>query len=129
MALLMPCGFAAAAACHPWCICPAQALATLAVSHRALLAQYSSYLANVLDHLEGFSDSQLRQVFATFAAVTAVQPGAGSSSASMGKQAGSRDGVGLCGGRCALNGILQEVQQTQRGCCWRLEAAQLAHNA
>jgi hypothetical protein len=61
-----------------------QALAALAVSHRALLAQYSSYLANVLDHLEGFSDSQLRQVFAMFAALTAVQPSAGSSSSSSG---------------------------------------------
>jgi hypothetical protein len=61
-----------------------QALASLAAAHRPLLAQYSSYLANVLDHLEGFSDSQLHQVFAMFAALTAVQPAAGASSSSSG---------------------------------------------
>jgi hypothetical protein len=39
----------------------------------------------VLDHLEGFSDSQLRQVFAMFAALTAVQPTAGSASSGTGQ--------------------------------------------
>ncbi|KAF6266710.1 Fanconi anaemia protein FancD2 nuclease-domain-containing protein [Scenedesmus sp. NREL 46B-D3] len=67
-----------------------QALANLAVSQRPLLAQYSSYLANVLDHLEGFSNSQLRQVFAMFAALTAVQPAAGSSSSSAAAAGGTR---------------------------------------
>ncbi|WIA09029.1 hypothetical protein OEZ85_008443 [Tetradesmus obliquus] len=65
-----------------------QALSALAAAHRPLLGQYSSYLANVLDHLEGFSDSQLRQVFAMFAALTAVQPAAASSSSSAAAAAG-----------------------------------------
>eukprot|EP00878_Enallax_costatus_P024090 GHUV01025681.1.p1 GENE.GHUV01025681.1~~GHUV01025681.1.p1 ORF type:complete len:600 (+),score=218.23 GHUV01025681.1:550-2349(+) len=61
-----------------------QALSVLARQHRSLLSQYSSYLANILDHLETFTNSQLQQVFSMFAALTAAQPAgaAGGSSSS-----------------------------------------------
>jgi hypothetical protein len=67
-----------------------QALGVLARRHKPLLAQYSSYLANVLDHLDAFTDSQLGQVFSMFAALTAKQPGqqaaAGEGTSSVGEQ-------------------------------------------
>lgn len=47
-----------------------QALLALARGHTALLARFGAFLASILDHLEGFSDSQLRQVFDMFAALT-----------------------------------------------------------
>lgn len=53
-----------------------QALGTLASRHVELLRGYSSYLANILDHLEGFSNTQLQQVFSMFAALTARPPAA-----------------------------------------------------
>lgn len=53
-----------------------QALSTLAAEHCSLLRGYSSYMANILDHLEGFCNAQLQQVFAMFAALTARQPAA-----------------------------------------------------
>lgn len=53
-----------------------QALATLATRHVGLLRGYSSYLANILDHLEGFSNTQLQQVFSMFAYLTARTPAA-----------------------------------------------------
>lgn len=57
---------------HPWtCV---QVLSSLAARHVAVLRQYSGYLGNILDHLEGFSNSQLQQVFAMFAALTAREP-------------------------------------------------------
>jgi hypothetical protein len=76
--------------------CPSclQALSTLASRHVELLWGYSSYLANILDHLEGFSNAQLQQVFSMFAALTARPPatgaqgttGAGASSSAAGMQ-------------------------------------------
>lgn len=58
-----------------WLSC-LQALSTLASRHVGLLHGYSSYLANILDHLEGFSNTQLQQVFSMFAALTARTPAA-----------------------------------------------------
>ncbi|KAG1667402.1 hypothetical protein FOA52_004819 [Chlamydomonas sp. UWO 241] len=52
------------------------ALARLATSAPAMLAQYGSYLTNVLDHLDTFNHSQLRTLFRVFNAL--VSPAAGS---------------------------------------------------
>lgn len=73
-----------------------QALSSLAVSHRLLLSQYSSYLANVLDHLEGFTNRQLQQVFGMFAALTAVQP------AEAGSQAAAAGDAATIGNTCCV---------------------------
>jgi hypothetical protein len=47
-----------------------QALLLLARQHTALLARFGAFLASILDHLECFSDEQLRKVFEMFAALT-----------------------------------------------------------
>ena len=47
-----------------------QALLLLARRHTALLARFGAFLASILDHLECFSDEQLRKVFEMFAALT-----------------------------------------------------------
>ncbi len=39
-----------------------QALGGLAASHAPVLAQYGSYLTNILDYLEAFTDGQLKRV-------------------------------------------------------------------
>eukprot|EP00775_Hariotina_reticulata_P013726 gene13726-13848_t len=73
-----------------------QALGELARSHKPLLAQYSSYLANVLDHLDAFTDGQLGRVFSMFAALTAKQPG---QQATAGEGASSSAGSAAGGSR------------------------------
>jgi hypothetical protein len=50
-------------------------LSRLASRHRPLLAQYGSFLSQLLDHLEGLSDAQLGCVFSMLVALT--QPLAG----------------------------------------------------
>ncbi|KIZ01502.1 hypothetical protein MNEG_6459 [Monoraphidium neglectum] len=68
-----------------------EALLLLAHRHTELLARFGAFLASILDHLECFSDTQLRQVFEMFAALTA--PSAGGAS-------GSSGSAGFCqGGR------------------------------
>lgn len=54
-----------------------QALCELATNHTALLSRYGTFLANILDHLESFSDEQLKAVFDMFAALTASSSAAG----------------------------------------------------
>jgi hypothetical protein len=54
---------------------PPQALSCLASRHRPLLAQYGSFLSQLLDHLEALSDAQLGCVFGMLVALT--QPAAG----------------------------------------------------
>lgn len=66
-----------------WLSC-LQALSTLASRHVGLLRGYSSYLANILDHLEGFSNTQLQQVFSMFAALTARTPAAAAAAGASG---------------------------------------------
>jgi hypothetical protein len=80
-----------------------QALGTLASRHVGLLRGYSSYLANVLDHLEGFSNKQLQQVFNMFAALTAREPAASAAAAAAAGGAG--------GSSSAAAGVLQVMLQ------------------
>jgi hypothetical protein len=86
----------------------AQALGTLATRHVDLLRGYGSYLANVLDHLEGFGNAQLQQVFSMFAALTARQPAAVAAAAAVaaGRAGASGSGAGARGFR-----QLQELWQ------------------
>lgn len=106
--------------CHAWCV---QALGTLASRHVGLLRGYSSYLANILDHLEGFSNKQLQQVFSMFAALTAREPAASAAAAAggAGGAGGSSSAAGaqwlilcqqwLCQvNTAALSCVLQPIQ-------------------
>jgi hypothetical protein len=63
-----------------------QALLLLARRHTALLSRFGAFLVSILDHLECFSDGQLRQVFEMFAALTT--PAAGGAGASATCQGG-----------------------------------------
>ncbi|GBF89136.1 hypothetical protein Rsub_01853 [Raphidocelis subcapitata] len=70
-----------------------EALLQLARRDAPLLARFGAFLASTLDHLECFSDAQLRQLFEMFAALTAP------AAAAAGGGGGSRAGGGGEGGR------------------------------
>jgi hypothetical protein len=91
-----------------------ESLLALARHHTPLLARFGAFLASILDHLECFSDSQLRQVFEMFAALTAPAAGGGGG--------GEGGGAGACqGGRfedelhITLSKALSHVRWGARG--------------
>lgn len=56
--------------CHHTTPHQPQVLLLLARRQTSLLSRFGAFLASILDHLECFSDAQLRQVFEMFAALT-----------------------------------------------------------